>query len=109
MATIPGTLTDPNLISDQLGPSTKFPTKPMRYEAQVVWCFPPDDPGIRRMAEGLHGKRFAAGDATAETRKSAIFSTGALNGPNYSLIVLISGFISSLMECCMRSKINRLL
>jgi hypothetical protein len=56
----------------------------MGYKAQVVWCFAPDDPGMRRMAEGLHGKRFAAGDATAETKKSAIIFDWSPQWPELS-------------------------
>jgi hypothetical protein len=64
--------TKPNLISDRLPPDMQLPTKQMHYAAQVVWCIAPDDSDMKCNAEGLHGKSFAAGDATADNKRSAI-------------------------------------
>jgi hypothetical protein len=101
--------TKPSLISDRLDQSPKnqqLPSKEMRYAAQVVLRVPLDDIVVKDNAERLNGKRFAAGDATADNRRSAIVSGLSPDCPNCPIRPTISGFILSLMECI--SEHNRL-
>jgi hypothetical protein len=86
VATRPSTITNPHLVADQLPVGSRLPTTTMRYRAQVVWCVAPDDPGMRRMAAGIHGKRFAAGDATADRRSSAMVFDLSPEWPQLDLI-----------------------
>jgi hypothetical protein len=60
--------TDPYAIQEQLLPGQKLPTHPTSYGSQVVWCVDSNNAVMTQMAEGLHGKRLAAGEGA----KSAI-------------------------------------